>query len=164
MVKEVFYVKKGHIALIAVAAVIVFVFVLFSSPLTWLFGGVLFDITSGNKVEVEIDSYRLCKDADGDDVIIIKYLLKNEGKEPTALIYEGDFCVYQDGVSLTEYLEELPKECNYDAEDQYKNVKGGVNYYAEIAYRLDNPDKDVEVEVTDYGIFDGTKEKVFELK
>ena len=125
--------KKGHIALIAVAAVIVFVIVLFSSPFTWLFGGVVLDVTSGNTAKIEIDSYRLCKDADGDDVIIIKYLLKNEGKEPTALIYEGDFYVYQDGVSLTEYVEELPKECNYDTEDQYKNVKGGVNYYAEIA-------------------------------
>ena len=94
----------------------------------------------------------------------ITYLLKNDGKEATSLFYEVDFYVYQNGVSLTEYCEALPKECNYDTEDQYRNVKGGVEYYAEIAYELEYPDGEVEVEVDDYGLSDGKKEKVFKLK
>ncbi len=157
--------KKGHIVLIAVAAAIfVIIIATIYSPIAMVLGGTIFGITSGTNAEIEIDSYRLCQDKDGKDIIIIKYLLKNEGKEPTALIYEGDFYVYQNGVSLTEYIEELPKECDYDLDDQYKNIKSGVEYYAEIAYSLEYPDKDVEVEVDDYGLFDGKKEKVFKMK
>ncbi len=152
--------EKRHIVLIVIAAI---VFVIMSSPVLLLF----LDIVDGTHAEIEIDSYRLCKDKDGEDIIIIKYLLRNEGKESTALIYEGDFYVYQNGIGLTEYDEydeKLPKECNYDAEDQFKNIKGGAEYYAEIAYRLEYPDEDVEVEVDDYGLFDGKKEKVFKIK
>jgi len=155
--------KKRYIVLIVVAAIVVGIIALAFSPIAVLLGGTIWEVTSGNSAEIEIDSYRLCKDADGEDIIIIKYLLKNEGKEPTALLYEGDFYVYQNGVSLTEYYEELPKECNYDTEDQYRNVKGGVEYYAEIAYVLKYPGADVEVEVDDYGLFDSKKEKVFKL-
>ena len=160
--------KNSKLVLIAIAAVCVIVIVSVLSPVVWFLGGSCFEFVSGMKTDIEIDSYRLCQDVNGDDVIIIKYLLKNNGDEPTCLIYEGDFYVYQDGVSLTEFYTDdenkLPKECNYDAEDQYKNIKGGVEYYAEIAYWLEYPDKDVEVEVNDYGLFDKTKEKVFKLK
>ena len=155
--------KKRYIVLIVVAAIVVGIIALAFSPIAVLLGGTIWEVTSGNSAEIEIDSYRLCKDADGEDIIIIKYLLKNEGKEPTALLYEGDFYVYQKGVSLTEYCEELPKECDYNTEDQYRNVKGGYEYYAEIAYALEYPDEDVEVEVDDYGLFDSKKEKVFKL-
>lgn len=155
--------KKGHIFLIVVAAVVGIVIVVCSSPLLLLFGGAVWDATIGNFAQIEIDSYRLCEDQDGEEIIIIKYLLKNEGKEPTSLIWEGEFYVYQNGVGLNEYIDELPKECHYDPEDQYKNVKGGVEYYAEIAYRLEDPEGDVEVEVVDYGLIDNKKEKVFTI-
>lgn len=153
--------KKGHIFLIVVAAVVATIFVIASSILCLCFCDGFLGVT---KAEIEIDSYRLCKNEDGQDIIIIKYLLKNEGREPTSLFYEGDFYVYQNGVGLNEYIDELPKECKYDSEDQYKNVKAGVEYYAEIAYRLEYSDKDVEVEVVDYGLFDRKKEKVFKIK
>ncbi len=155
--------KKWHIVLIVISAIFFIIITPIFSPITMFLFGIA-DITTGINAEVEIDSYRLCKDVDGDDIIIIKYLLKNEGKEPTSLIYEGDFYAYQNGVGLTEYTEELPKECDYDLEDQYKNIKGGVEYYAEIAYLLEYPDKDVEVEVNDYGLSDAKKEKVFKIK
>ena len=154
--------KKGYVVLIVIAAIIVIMATV--GPMVLFLGGTIWEVTGGSSAEIEIDSYRLCQDADGEDVIIIKYLLKNEGKEPTALIYEGDFYVYQKGVSLTEYCEELPKECDYNTEDQYRNVKGGYEYYAEIAYVLEYPDEDVEVEVDDYGLSDRKKEKVFKLK
>ena len=159
--------KKGHIALIVIVAVVAFCAVSFFtiySPIIMLLGGTVFEIADGGDAQSETDSYRLCEDEDGKDVIIIKYLLKNSGKDSTALINEGDFYVYQDGVSLTECYEGLPKECDYDTEDQYKNIKGGIEYGAEIAYYLEYPDKDVEVEVDDYGLFDDDKEKVFKLK
>ncbi|MBP3391130.1 MAG: DUF5067 domain-containing protein [Clostridia bacterium] len=155
--------KKSHIALIVIVAIVVAVGIFICSPFTWLFGGLVFEITNGNSAEIEIDSYRLCEDKDGEDIIIIKYSLSNTGKQPTQLFYEGDFYVYQEGISLTEYVDELPKECDYDPEDQYKNIKGGVKYYAEIAYILEYPDKDVEVEVDDYGLFSQNKEKTFKL-
>ena len=160
--------KKSQLVFIAIAAICVIIVVSIFSPISWVLGGVFLGHLNGSKADIGIDSYRLCQDTDGKDIIIIKYLLKNEGDEPTALIYEGDFYVYQEGISLTEFYEEdgnkLPKECNYDTEDQYKNIKGGVEYYAEIAYYLEYPDKDVEVEVNDYGLFDKKKEKVFKLK
>ncbi len=156
--------KKIHVVLIAVVGVLVILATTIYSPMAIIFGSTIIEIASGANAEIEIDSYRLCESKDGEDIIIIKYLLKNGGKNPTSLIYEGEFSVYQNGVSLTEYTEALPKECNYDTEDQYKNIKGGVEYYAEIAYYLDEPDADVEVEVDDYGLFDGKKEKVFKLK
>ncbi|MBQ5911096.1 MAG: DUF5067 domain-containing protein [Clostridia bacterium] len=153
--------KKGHIVLIVVAVLVaVFIF----SPLPLITGGIILDATMGTKAEIEIEGYRLCKDRYGDDVIIVKYLLTNKGKEPTCLSLEGDFYVYQNGVSLTEYMDELPRECNYDTEDMYKNVKGGVSYGAEVAYRLDSVSQDVEVEVTDYGLFEKDKQKTFKLK
>lgn len=133
------------------------------APVTLFFGGLIYEISSGISAEIDIDSYRLCKDKDGKDIIIIKYLLKNEGKEPTALFYEGDFCTYQNGIGLTEYVDELPPDCNYDPEDQYKNIKSGKEYYAEIAYLLESLENDVEVEVNDYGFFDRKKGKVFRI-
>lgn len=151
--------KKRYIVLIVVAAIVVTLL-----PTALFFGFIILDETISYRAEIEIDSYRLCETADGEDIIIIKYLLKNDSKEATSLFYEGDFYVYQNGVSLTEYCEELPKECDYDTEDQYRNVKGGVEYYAEIAYELEYPNGDVEVEVDDYGLSDGKKQKVFKLK
>ncbi len=151
--------KKSHIVLIVIAGILVTVL-----PFCLIFGVAVFDSVYSEQAKIEIDSYRLCEDKDGNDVIIIKYLLDNKGKEPTTLIYEGDFYVYQDGVSLTEVVDELPKKCDYDSEDQYKNIKGGKQYYAEIAYKLEYPEKDVEVEVDDYGLFDDKKEKIFKLK
>ena len=151
--------KKRYIVLIVVAAIFVTL-----GPVALIFGGIMIDLKMDSDVQIEIDSYRLCESADGEDVIIIKYLLKNDGNEPTSLFYEGDFYVYQNGVSLTEYTEALPKECDYNTEDQYRNVKGGFSYYAEIAYALDDPDGEIEVEVDDYGWSNSKKEKVFKLK
>ena len=156
--------KKSHIALIVIACVVA-AYAVFSYfiPMSMFFGSIFMDGFSGNEAKIEIDGYRLCKDANGDDVVIIRYLLKNDGEEPTCLIWEGDFYVYQNGVGLTECYEELPKECDYDTEDQFKNIKGGVEYCAEIAYLLNDPDADVEVEVDDYGLRDGKKQKVFQI-
>ena len=159
--------KSRIILLIVISAVVATVVSLFTIFFVF-FGGMPY----GTGAEIEIDSYRLCQDSDGKDVIIIKYLLKNNDDEPTALYYEGDFYVYQDGVSLTEYQnyyyydseKEIPNEWDYDSEDQYKMIKGGVEYYAEIAYVLEYTDKDVEVEVIDYEFFDKKKVMVFEIK
>lgn len=160
--------KKSHlIALLAVIAAFIIIAVTVFSPFIMLMFGSLVGLTTGVNAEVNIDSYRICQDDEGNDIIIIKYLLINDGKEPTCLCYEADCYVYQNGVSLSEYYgdeTELPKECNYDSEDQYRNVKGGVSYYAEIAYILEYPDADVEVEVNDYGWFDRKKERTFKIK
>lgn len=153
--------KKGHIVLIVVASVVAFLLIV---PLTMLFQFAFLGDDSGDNVNIEIDSFRLCRDSDGEDIIIIKYLLENNGQETASLSFEGDFTVFQEGVSLSECEYDLPKECNYDSNDQYREIKGGVKYYAEIAYVLEYPEKDVEVEVDDYTFFgDNKKTKVFKI-
>ena len=161
--------SKSKIILIVVAVVVAaVVFISYIFPMSALFIGTLWDSGIDTKADIEIDSYRICKDKDGNEAIIIRYLLKNKGKEPTSLLYEGDFNVYQNGVGLTEVYEDeegIPKDWKYDTEDQYKNVKDGVEYYAEIAYWLEDSKNDVEVEVYDYSFFGGKKkEKVFKIK
>ncbi|MBE6787346.1 MAG: DUF5067 domain-containing protein [Ruminococcaceae bacterium] len=150
--------KKRYIVLIVIAAVLITFL-----PFTLIFGAVVYDGFTSGQSNVEIESYRLCQDKDGKDVIIVKYLLENEGKEPTALTYEADIYVYQNGVQLNEAFE-LPKKCDYDSEDQYKNIKGGKEYFVEIAYMLENTEEDVDVELHDYSFFDKDKEKTFKLK
>ena len=160
--------KKSYIALIVAVAIFANILILsFLLPMIGYWFGLVFfsSDTSHDNAEIEIVDYRLCEGKDGEDIIIVKYLLKNNGKDPTALGYEGNFYAYQEGIGLVECYEELPKECNYDLDDQYKNIKGGVEYYAEIAYVLEFSDKDVEILVEDYGDFsDRKKEKVFQLQ
>ena len=159
--------KKGHIVLIVVISVCTALTIMSIAPIILFFGGTVLEVWygyDGSKAEIEIDSYRLCESVNGDDIIIVKYWLKNDGKEPTALFYEGDFSVYQNGIGLNEYVDELPAECNYVTEDQYRNIKGGAAYYAEIAYKLEFPDCDVEVEVVDYDFFNKTKVKTFTIQ
>ena len=151
--------KKRYIVLIVIAAVLALLL-----PVALICGGIMLELKADDAVQIEIDSYRLCESAYGEDIIIVKYLLKNNSTEATSLWYEGDFYVYQNGVSLTEYYEELPKECDYNMDDQNRNVKGGYEFYAEIAYELEDTDADVEVEVDDYGWTDTKKVKVFKLK
>ena len=151
--------KKRYIVLIVVAAILVTLL-----PAALVFSGIMIELKTDSDVQIEIDGYRLCETADGEKVIIVKYLLKNDGVETTSLWNEGDIYAYQNGVSLTEYYEDIPKEWDYNMEDQNRNVKGGYEFYAEIAYLLEDPDADVEVELDDYGWSDTTKEKVFKLK
>ena len=161
--------KKRYIILIILASVVFLAMVALvafkvTSPMAMLFGG-----EPDARAEIGIESYRLCKDQYGDDVIIIKYRFKNNREEPTALFYEGDFYVYQNGISLSECTDELPREYDYDPNDQHRNIKHGIEYYAEIAYYLEYPDKDVEVEVLPYpyGLFPDENNKivkVFEIK
>ncbi len=150
--------KKRYIVLIVIACILFYLL-----PIGFFAGIMVFDSMTYGQANVEIDSYRLCEDKDGKDIIIVKYLLENNGKEATCLYYESDIYVYQDGVSLTEVFE-LPEKCDYDGDDRDKQIKGGAKYYAEVAYELDDKEKPVEVEVTDYGFKDDLKTKTFELK
>ena len=155
--------KKGYIVLIVVGAVIaiainIFVFLQMPKVLDNLF------LPDWSSAEIEIDSYRLCVDEYGEDVVIIRYFIKNNGRETTTLSAEGYFEVYQNGVALSECYEDLPRDCYYDSNDQYRNIKSGAEYYAEIAYYLEYPYEDIEVEVEDYGLFYEKKSKVFTLQ
>lgn len=151
--------KKRYIVLIVIACILFYLL-----PIGFFVGVIAFDSMTYEDANIEIDSYRLCQDKDGNDVIIVKYLIENKGEESTCLFYESEIYVYQDGVSLSEVYD-LPKKCDYDDNDQHKQIKGGAKYYAEIAYELEYDDKEVEVEVTDYNFFkDKFKTKTFELK
>ena len=151
--------KKRYIVLIVVACILFFMV-----PVGLFVGAFIFEGITYGQANVEIDSYRLCEDKDGNDIIIVKYLLENNGKESTCLFYESDIYVYQNGVSLTEAYE-LPKKCDYDESDRDKQIKGGAKYYAEVAYELEDKEKPVEVEVTDYSFLkDDLKTKTFKLK
>lgn len=156
--------KRNTIIIIVAVIVVVSVLgaIVFSlyPPSFSFFGGTL----GGGKSELEADSYRLCKDENGEDIIIIKYLLKNNSKETTSLYFDFHCTVYQNGIELSEAYDELPKEYDYDSEDQYRNIKSGVEFYAEIAYKLEDLEGDIEVEIDRASLFGKKKVKVFELK
>lgn len=101
---------------------------------------------------VEIKDYRLAEDRDGNAVVIITYAFAYTDEEYTNL-----FCgtvyhqVFQNGIGLIECEEEdVSESADYDEDDQYKDLKAGVELDVEIAYTLENTTDDIEVEVSDY--------------
>ena len=58
--------KKSHlIALLAVVAGVVVIFSAILAPFAMFFGSMLIYEFNGNNAKIEIDSYRLCQDTDG---------------------------------------------------------------------------------------------------
>lgn len=144
--------KKRYIVLIVLACVIFF---LISASIT--VAPFFLTVTSSNDCNIKYDSYRLVKDDAGNDIIILKYNLENNGKYITCFVNECYIELYQDGVGLIEAYD-LPQECNYNPDDQCRNLKGGASYGIEVAYELTNTTTDVEVILEDYDFFKSKKQ------
>lgn len=105
---------------------------------------------------VVIESCRLAKDYEGNDVVIVKYIFSNvSSDESTAFFTAFDETVYQNGVGLNEsYV--LDDSANYSADNQTKEIKKGASLEVEVAYELNDNTTDIEVEVTEWLSFDDT--------
>jgi len=108
------------------------------------------------KYSVVIDSCRLAKDYEGDDVVIVKYVFTNNADEDSAsFAWTFEDAVYQNGVGLNEaYI--LDDSANYSIDNQTKEIKKGASIEVEVAYELNDTTTDIEVEVKELISFDET--------
>ena len=114
---------------------------------------------------VVIDSCRLAKDYEDKDVVIVKYIFTNvEDDEPASFDLSIGDTVYQNGVELSSaYV--LSDDANYDSDNSLKEIKKGATIEVEKAYELDDPEAEIEVEVTDWlSMSDDKIVKTFTLK
>lgn len=114
---------------------------------------------------VEIESCRLAKDYEGDDVVIVKYLFTNDKDDDATAFYLAiEDAVYQDGVGLNEAIF-LDDSANYSSDNQMKEIKKGASIEVEVAYELNDTTTDIEVEVKELISFsDKTIKKTFSLQ
>lgn len=111
-----------------------------------------------------IDSCRLAKDYEGDDVVIVKYIFTNEKDDDAAAFYLAfEDTVYQDGVGLNEaYV--LADSAKYNADNQTKEIKKGASIEVEVAYELNDKKTKIDVEVKElFSFSDKTLTKSFEI-
>lgn len=102
---------------------------------------------------VEIDSCRLAKDYEGNDIVIVKYKFTNNADESASFMFAFDETVYQDGVGLNEcYFAD--DSANYSVDNQTKEIKTGTSLDVEVAYELNDSTTDIEVEVKELISFD----------
>lgn len=104
--------------------------------------------------KVEIDSFRMAKDYEGNKVVIIKYIFSNVNDDNATAFYTAfDDAVYQNGVGLNEaYI--LKDSAEYSADNQLKEIKKGASIEVEVAYVLNDETTDIEVEVKELFSFD----------
>ncbi|MBE6796933.1 MAG: DUF5067 domain-containing protein [Ruminococcaceae bacterium] len=122
------------------------------------------DTTDIGDYSVVIDSCRLAKDFEGDNVVIVKYKFTNNADDAAAFYLTFDDAVYQNGVGLNEaYV--LKDSANYSADNQTKEIKKGATLDVEVAYELNDNTTDVEVEVKElFSFSDKTIKKTFKIK
>lgn len=113
---------------------------------------------------VDIKSARMAEDYEGKPVIIITYGFTNNGDEEAAMYTSLTDKVYQDGVECEQAFV-LDDSANYNSDNQTKSIKKGVSLDVDIAYKLNNTESPVEVEVTEWISFSDKKiTKTFEIK
>lgn len=108
------------------------------------------DDTTLGDFKVEIKSFRLASDYEGDPVIIITYGFTNVSDDDAAsFMYSVEDTVYQNGVGLNKaYF--LNDNANYSSDNQTKELKMGASLDVEVAYELNDTTSDVEVEVKEF--------------
>lgn len=105
---------------------------------------------------VVIDSCRLFQSAQGQDVVIVKYLFTNVSDEDAARFSTSlDYEVSQNGEEL-ELAYFLDESANYDESSADRYIKTGVTLAVEVAYKLPNTTDEIVVEVSEGFSFDDT--------
>ena len=109
------------------------------------------------KYSVVIDSCRLAEAYDGKPVVIVKYIFTNVADEnPTSFMVAFDDAVFQEGVGLNPaYI--LDDSANYSSDNQMKEIKKGASLEVEVAYELNDQEKEIEVEVMELFSFNDKK-------
>ncbi len=103
--------------------------------------------------KVVIDSCRLAKDYEGNDVVIVKYIFTNNAEEATSFMVAFDETVYQDGIGLNETFM-VDDSADYSSDNQLKEIKKGATLEVEVAYDLNDSTTDIDVEVEELFSFD----------
>lgn len=118
---------------------------------------------------LKIESYRLCKDENNEDIIIVKFHFKNNMGYATNMDDEFDVELYQNDIALEEYYPEYNEDgsyvvdLKYNHDDQYKRIKDGGEFYPEKAFCLTDDETDVEVVIGSYFIMKREKTEIIEL-
>lgn len=123
------------------------------------------DKTTLGDYSVEISDCRVVKDYEGKPAIIVTYkYTNNSGDTPTSFFVAFDDAAYQDGVGLNEaYF--LGDNVEYDSESQSKEIKKGSTIDVEVAYKLNDSETPVEIEISELFSFDDkTITKTFDIK
>lgn len=113
---------------------------------------------------VVIDSCRLAKDYQDEDVIIVKYIYTNvNDDDPTSFYVAFEANAYQNGVGLNiSYF--VDDSAKYDSSNQHKEIKKGATLEVEVAYELNDTETDIEIEVKELFSFnDSVITKKFSL-
>lgn len=123
------------------------------------------DKTSLGDYSVEISNCRVVKDYEGKPAIIVTYkYTNNSGDTPTSFFVAFDDAAYQDGIGLNEAFF-LDDGVEYDSESQSKEIKKGSTIDVEVAYRLNDSETPVEIEISELFSFDDkTITKTFDIK
>lgn len=102
---------------------------------------------------VKITGYRLAKDYEGKDVIIIQYDFTNNGADAESAMFALTMTAFQDGIQLeTAFM----LDDSYQGDNSSKDIKPGVTISCESAYELPNTTSPVEFEVSELFSFDST--------
>jgi len=108
------------------------------------------DNTRLGNYSIVIDSCRLAKDYEGNDVVIVKYIFGNvSGDDAVSFVATLNYEVYQNGVGLNEayFVED---DANYSSDNQLKEIKKGATIEVEVAYVLEDTVSPIEVEVSEW--------------
>jgi len=110
---------------------------------------------SSNNLEnysVVIDSCRLAKDYEGNQIVIVKYKFTNNSNDPASFWLSIEDHVFQNGIGLNEcYL--VSDSANYSSDNQMKEIKKGATLDVEVAYTLNDSTTPIDVEVKELNIF-----------
>ncbi len=113
---------------------------------------------------VDIKSARLTEDFEGNPVVVITYGFTNNSDKSTAFYLAFEDNVYQNDIGL-EPAYVLADGDPYDDGNQMKDIKTGATLDVEIAYKLNDAETDVVVEVKElFSFSDDMVTRTFSIK
>ena len=96
---------------------------------------------------VRVTGYRLAKDYDGKDAVILDYEFTNNGEDAASAMFSLSFKLYQDGIELERAV---VLDDSYDSDNELKDIKTGATLACQCAYVLGNTTSPVEVEISEW--------------
>jgi uncharacterized lipoprotein YehR (DUF1307 family) len=102
-----------------------------------------------------IKDYKLVKDYEGKDAILINVKFTNNGEDATSFMVAGDLEVFQDGVELESTVTTGKNSENTDNDD--KDIKTGASIDCAEVFVLKNKTSPVEAELSEFISFSDDK-------
>lgn len=110
---------------------------------------------------VDIGGYRIVKDYNGADIIIIKYSFTNNSDDAKSFSNAINETVFQGGIELDETFVLLSEGMNYNFYDnKSKKIKSGMTVDIEAAYKLNDTTTELEIEIKDGSLFSNDKDVI----